>query len=196
MNTLFSLKPLRTLAAVVGLLTITAGVSFAADDQMPSCPLPVKEHAWLQQLVGEWEADTEAFMSPDPTQPPAKMKGTESVKPLGGFWTVSEIKSTMMDQPFTGIMTLGYNPETKKYVGTWVDSMTGKLWEYEGTTDAAGKVLTLESEGACPLQPGKVIKFRDIIEVKDKDHKLFTSTMQGEDGKWITIMTSTSQRKH
>jgi hypothetical protein len=73
--------------------------------------------------------------------------------------------------------------------------MMSQLWKYEGTLDASGKKLTLETQGPCPLQPGKTFNFREVIEIKDKDTKVFTSSMQGEDGKWTTFVTVTSKRK-
>lgn len=178
-----------TLTALVALVVSAAG-SWA--EEMPAFPKPGPEHAWLQQFVGEWESETQAYM--EPGKPPVQSTGTESVQPLGGFWTVSEIKSTMMDMPFKGNMTLGYDTTKKKYVGTWVDSMTGILWNYEGAVDQSGKVLTLESEGFCPMNPGKLTKFKEAVELKDKNHKSFTSSMLGDDGKWVTVMTSDAHR--
>ena len=156
-------------------------------------PVPVKEHEWLQQFVGEWEGEAEIHM--EPGKPPVKSKGSETVRRLGGFWIISEGKSDMMGAPFNHVLTIGYDPDSKKYVGAWVDSMTSHLWKYEGTVDPTGKVLTLETEGPCPQKPGKLSKFREVTEFKSKDHRVFTSSMQGEDGKWTTLVTGNSRRK-
>ena len=153
----------------------------------------VIENASALQLVGEWETSAEASFGPD--QPVIKCEGTETVRSIGGFWTVSESHGTPMGMPMTGIMTLGYDPAKKKYVGTWIDSMTSHLWVYEGTLDADGKILTLEAEGPSFTEPGKRSMFRDVIELKNKDHKILTSSVQGDDGQWTTFMTSHAKRK-
>jgi hypothetical protein len=169
---------------------VAAGAAVYAPQDMPEFPKPVKEHEWLQQLAGEWTAESEITM--DPTKTPMKKKGTESSRMIGGFWLQAENKSDFMGQPFTGLLTLGYSPEKKKYIGTWIDSMTSTLWTYEGTVDAEGKKLTLDSEG--PGMDGKPCKFKESIEVKDKDHKVFSSAIE-KDGKWVTHMTISYTRK-
>src|SRR3712207_8501500 len=46
----------------------------------------------------------------------------------------------------TTLMTLGYDPQTQRYVGTWGGSMMNYLWVYDGELDVDGRVLTLASE--------------------------------------------------
>lgn len=154
---------------------------------------PKKEHEWLQQFAGEWESDAEVFLAPG--QPPLKWKGPASARALGRFWIVAESTVTFMDQPLTGIRTLGYDTQKKKFVGTWVASFSSYLWKYEGTVDAAGKILTLEAEGPSPHAPGTLCKWKDVIEFKSKDHRLFTNSVQVEDGKWVTVVIVNSRRK-
>ncbi len=169
------------------------GVAVCKAQEAPEFPTPVKEHEWLQQLVGEWDAEAKMFM--EPGQPPLESKGTESIRAIGGFWVQGEYKSDFEGRPFTGLMTLGYNGQKKHYVGTWVDSMTDYLWSYKGTLDKSGQVLTLEATGPNPSAGGQMTQFKDVIEVKSKDHKVLTSSMQLEDGKWLTIMTINYRRK-
>ena len=178
------------IAGFVAALLVSPAALQAQD--FPQLPTPQKEHEWLEQFVGEWESEAEAVFAPG--MPPIKCKGTETARKLGGFWIVAESESTPMDMPMSAVMTLGYDTEKKKYVGTWVDSMFNHMWKYEGTVDDAGKVLTLEAEGPNPLT-GKLGKFRDVTEFKSKDHKVLTSSMQGEDGEWVTFMTANYRRK-
>ena len=163
--------------------TLLAGFGAVRAQDAPEMPKPQKEHEWLHQLVGEWETDAEFTM--DPAKPPMKSKGSESGRMVGGFWAVLENKGEFLGKPFTGILTLGFDAEKKKYVATWVDSVMPVLWNYQGTLDGTGKILTLETEGFCPEQPGKLTKFKETLEIKSADHKIFTS-MREMDGKWVT----------
>ena len=176
----------------LSLLALIASSSGAVA-QFPEMPPPQKEHEWLQQLVGEWESVGETQMTPD--APVIKSKGTESARSLGGFWIVADGEADIMGAPFRSVFTIGYDPEKKKYVATWVDSMTSRLWTYDGTVDASGKTLTFETRGPCPLKPGELMNFRETIEIKDKDHKVFTSSMQDEEGKWVKFLTVNYTRK-
>jgi hypothetical protein len=175
--------------AILVFLAVMAAGSLAQD--APPTPKPQKEHEWLQQLVGEWETEGEAITEPD--KPPVKTKGSENNRSIGGFWVQGEHKGDFFGTPFTGVMTLGYDAEKKKYIGTWVDSILPHLWKYEGTVDATGKILTLESEGPGP-EPGKLAKYRDSLEIKSKDHKVLTSATE-KDGKWVTYLTVQYRRK-
>lgn len=155
---------------------------------------PQKEHAWLQQLVGEWTVEMECVMGPD--RPPMTSKGTESVRSIGGLWTLGEGKGDNPDgTPVTSFMTLGYDPLKRRFVGTFVASMMTHMWVYEGTLDASGKVLTLDTEGPAMSGEAKMTKYQDIITVVDADHRTLTSRMRGEDGSWTQFMSGSYRRK-
>ena len=155
---------------------------------------PQKEHEWLQQLVGEWTCESECSM--EPGKPPEKFKGAESVRSLGGFWVQCEGYGEMPGGGMaTMLMTLGYDPQKKRYVGTWVGSMMSHLWVYEGSLDADEKVLTLNAEGPSCGGDGKMMKYKDMIEIKSHEHRVLTSHMLGDDGTWKQFMTAHYRRK-
>ncbi len=156
-------------------------------------PQPVKEHEWLSQFAGEWESEMECTF--EPGKPPVKSKGSEKARLLGPFWVVAEGSGDAMGTPFSSILTLGYDTDKKKYIGTWIDSMMNRMWHYEGTLNEAGDTLTLETEGPCVMHGGQTRKFREIIVFKSKDHKTFTSQILGDDGAWTTMVTVDSKRK-
>jgi hypothetical protein len=92
-------------------------------------------------------------------------------------------------------MTLGYDPLKKRFVGTFIGSMMTHLWIYDGVLDAAGKVLTLDTEGPSFTDPTKMIKYQDIIEIKNADYRILSSQTLGEDGQWHPFMTAHYRRK-
>ena len=181
---------LRALSCLlVGIVCMAAPVVA----QEPEFPQPQKEHQWLEKFAGEWVTESEAIMGPD--QPPVTCKGTMSSRMLGGFWVINELRGDYQGTIVTGIQTIGYDPARKKYVGTWVDSMMNHMWKYEGDVDKSGKKLVLEAEGPNLMAEGKMTKFREAYEIKSADHIIVTSSMLGEDGKWITFMTGNMRRK-
>jgi hypothetical protein len=153
--------------------------------QEPMMAEPQREHEWLQKLVGEWTYAGEATM--EPGKPPEKWNGTESVRSLGGLWILAEGRGDMPGcDSATTTMTLDYNPQRQRYVGTFIGSMMTHLWVYDGSLDAAEKVLTLNTEGPnmAPGGEGKMAKFKDVIEFKSDDRRVLTSHMLGDDGNW------------
>ena len=154
---------------------------------------PQKEHEWLHKLVGDWTYETEAAMGPG--QDPSKFTGTESVRSLGGLWVVCEGRGVMGGDEATTIMTLGYDPQKGRYVGSWVGSMMTHLWVYDGSVDAAGRVLTLDTEG--PSFPGSAkptARYQDVIEFISDDHRVLTARTLGDDGAWNQFMTTHYRR--
>lgn len=166
----------------------------SARQEPPQFPPPQREHEWLHQLAGKW--DTEGECSIDPTQPAATIKGLQVGRKIGEFWVTFEHtgECPATGAPFTGILNLGYDPERKKYVGNWFDSMTSYLWHYTGTVDPSGKTLTLDTEGPSCWEPGEIAQVRETIQLENKDYKIFTSSAK-RNGEWVKIMTLHQRRR-
>ncbi len=171
--------------------TLLALIALNLAQDPPALPKPAKEHEWLRALEGEWTSEGEC--AGEPGKPPVKMKGSASGRSLGGFWAVLENRGEAFGTPFTGLFTLGWDAEKKKYVGTWVDSMTATFWRYEGSLDAVGQVLTLDTQGPDPTT-GKLEKFQEKVELQGKDRWVFSSSVN-KDGKWVQFMKMTYTRK-
>jgi Protein of unknown function (DUF1579) len=154
---------------------------------------PQTQHQWLDKFVGEWISECECQMGPD--QPPSKTQGTEIVRSIGGLWIMAEGQMKCPDgDNATSIMTLGYDPQSQRYVGTFIASMMTHLWLYNGSLDAAGKVLTLDSEGPN-FNQSAMAKYQDIIEFVNDDHRIMTSQLLGDDGTWHQFMTAHYRRQ-
>ena len=157
-------------------------------------PEPQKEHRWLQRLVGEWVYESNASIGPD--APPEKCDGTESVRSLGELWVLCEGHAEMTGGiRATTLMTLGYDPQKKRFIGTFIGSMMTHMWVYEGELDETEQVLTLNTVGPDFSNPGKMGNYKDVIDFKSDDDRVLSSHFQGEDGTWHGFMTANYRRK-
>ena len=93
------------------------------------------------------------------------------------------------------LQMIGYDPAKKKYIGTWADSMTNHLWQYEGTVDKTGKKLTLNTKGPSMSGDGGTSNYRDSYEFTDDDTFVAQSAVEGPDGKWQVMMEGSGKRR-
>jgi hypothetical protein len=189
-------------AGLMLMVTLTA-LSAVAQDR-PSADKSssgdASQHSeWHMQLVGDWEI---AGMKIDGSEisvaetADAKPIGTEKFESFGSTWVTAEglfVAPGGFEMKYK--MTVGFDPAKKKFVGSWICDQMPDLWVYEGSVDEAGTTLTLEAEGPNPSAGGKLAKFRDCIEMKDKDNRIHRSMIQGEDGNWTTFATAHYRRK-
>ena len=152
------------LAAIVALLPVVAAAQEAQG------PKPGPEHARLAKDEGVWDATVEMMFGP-PGSPATTAKGTETNRMLGGLWLVSDFESEMGGQPFHGRGVLGFDPARKRYVGTWVDSMTTSLATLEGSYDAKTRTLAGVME---TNEKGKKVRTRQTTEWRDDGSRVFS----------------------
>ena len=151
---------------------------------------PQEEHRWLEQLVGSWNVEQDCVMPDGTTKSTSEM----SCRMVGGLWLVSENAGESPEGDWTCIMTLGFDPSKKAYVGTFLGSMMTHLWQYQGVVDESGSRLPLMSRG--PTFDGSgVTNYRDTVEIISPDKWLFIGEMEQNDGQWKQIMLSTHARK-
>jgi hypothetical protein len=151
---------------------------------------PQKEHEWLKQLLGEWTYETAEPVEGE------KATGSETVRSLGDLWILAEGRSRMPDGSLaTTLMSIGFDPARRRFVGSWMGSMMSHLWIYDGELDGTGKILTLNSEGPSMTGDGTTGKYQDRIELKSNDHRVLTARTLGADGTWQEFMTVHYHRK-
>lgn len=173
------------------LVLLVQSVSFS---QLPQMDQETKEKMeWLNRMLGTWEISCEVIAAPG--QPPIACTGSMKSRKLGEHWVISDVNNEMGGTEFNAIQTLGYDSTKKKYFGTWVDSMMGHMWRYEGTVDGSGKKLALIAEGPNMLKPGDTAMYQDAYEFMDAETIKFTSSMKDENGKWVTFVTGTYTKK-
>jgi hypothetical protein len=162
-----------------------------APQQIMHKPEPQAEHRWLQRLTGDWTYESEAL---GPDNVPVKMHGTDSIRAFGDLWIITDSKGQILGGgQHASSITLGYDPQQGRFVGTFIDSITTYLWIYNGSLE--GDVLTLEAEGPGMEGDGKMAQYRDIFDVQSDDYFIFRSRVLGDDGQWHEFMATHYRRK-
>jgi hypothetical protein len=170
------------LVALACCCLVLGGLRLAAQ---PPAPKPGPEHELLKKFAGDWDC-TVSFQGQE-SKATAKSRMI-----LGGFWMVEDFKGEFFGAPFAGRGTTGYDPAKKKYVSTWIDSMTPTLLLMEGNFDKDHKTFRETGEGGGP--DGKKQKMKNVYEFKDDNTIVFTMYMVA-DGKDQEAFKITYHRK-
>jgi hypothetical protein len=143
-------------------------------------PTPGPEHEALKKLEGTWNAKVKMGEN--------ESAGTMTYKmECGGLWLTGDFRGEFEGQKFQGRGVDGYDPEKKKYVSVWVDSMSTRPMFLEGTYDKEKKTLTMTGEAPGP--DGKLAKHKMVTHMPDDDHMTLTMYIvaDGQDNKVMTI---------
>jgi hypothetical protein len=166
-------------------------VSSARAQDMPPMPKPGPEHQVLKNDEGTWDAVIEITAAPGaPTS-----KGVQvDTMGCGGLCLITDFKGDLMPGlAFHGHGTTTYDQSTKKYVGSWTDSMSTGLSTSEGTYDPVTKKA--EATMMSRDMSGTMVKTRSVSEYPDADHRTMTMFSPGPDGKEMQTMRITLTRR-
>jgi hypothetical protein len=162
-------------------------------EAMAKAGTPGEAHKKLEPMVGTF--DTKAKMWMDPSKPAEESSGkTESKWVLGNRFVQENYEGTFMGQPFSGMGYWGYDNVTKKYTGTWMDSMGTAMMNSTGKVDASGKVMTYTAMMNDPMT-GKLCKITEKVTVADNDHHMMEMWGPDPSGKNYKMMEITYVRK-
>ncbi len=165
-------KLLAQLCLAASVLT-SAGI--AQDHPLPT---PTAEHKILATEEGTWDATIKSYQN-GPESEPMISKGVEVNTVLtGGLWISSTFQGDFGGMKFEGRGQFGYDPAKKKYVGTWIDSMSTSLTILEGTYDAKTKTMTYTGDGVCPIDGSKLAQ-KMVTTTKADGSREFTFYITG-----------------
>ncbi len=173
----------------LGLVICVGLVSQITAQQQPS---PSDEYKIVMMDVGDW-AITGKMLMPEGFQ---EFKGEEKIVAVGKFWTVSHYNPDMFGG-LKGSTTIGFDPKTKKFIGTWVDSFQPTVTHMKGTYDKKTKTMTHVTTGIG--MDGKPMQGKIVIQYKNKDsHKftMFHKDPTGQTDKMVKTMEMTYTRKN
>lgn len=172
---------LKLFAFTFGFAIIQSG--FMGSSAVAQAPNAGPEYDVLKNDVGEWDVKITNFASGIPEV----TKGTESNRMLGDFWLISDFEGRMMGIEFKGHGSTGYDAASKKYVGTWVDSLSPGMMHLKGEYDKESKTLTLF--GMAPGMDGNPAKHRLTTVYKDGKRvmTMYITLQGGEETKFMQL---------
>ena len=174
---------LSSLILVGGTLGAAAVLPIVQDLKAPP---PTAEHKKLLESAGNWEGSV-VFIAPDKTESTATAR--EKIEPIGPYWTQSRFESNFMGSPYLGTGVMGYDPEKKKFIGTWVDNMSSHFALMEGKMEGDKLVMRWQ---APDMTSGKLVPHRS--ETTHAADTVTTSFFTG-DGADAKNMVITMKRK-
>ena len=179
----------RTLLRVCVVVSILSASAMAQPGAKPT-----DEHRILAQEEGTWDATIKSFTA-GPDVKPMISRGTEvNTVMTGGLWVLSQFDGDFGGMKFEGRGQFGYDPVKKKYVGTWIDSLSPNLSVLEGSYDPKTRTMTYAGEGTS----AEGIKYSQkmVTTTKDDGNRAFTLYMKvGEAKDEVKFMEVTYQKR-
>ena len=183
------------LCVVAALIGVPA-IAWAQEAGGLPIPKPTAEHKILAADEGTWDATIRSYMA-GPDAKPTVSKGFEvnTVLP-GGMWVLSKFQGDFGGTPFEGHGQFGYDPLKKKYIGSWIDSMSPSLSILEGDYDGKSRTMTLVGDGVDPATKAKFTQ-KMVTTSKDDGTRVFTLYMkfEGAGGDEVKFMEITYTKR-
>jgi len=152
---------------------------------------PGAAHERLASMAGHWKTRTKTWM--EPGKPPMESEGKSELKPiLGGRYLQQEFSGNVMGAPFTGIGVTGYDNHGKKYVSTWIDSMSTGIFYFEGTSDDDGRTITQHCRFDDAVRGP--LKWRSVTRIVDDNTHRFEMYLTDKSDKEEKMMEITYTR--
>src|SRR5262249_3930101 len=139
----------KTTARILPVLALaaTASIAWIATGRPQDASVaPTPEHKLLEKYAGTWDAEI-SVPSPTGGAPQKSAAKATARVTCGGLWLVTDFEGSMMGGPFTGHEVFGYDPTTKRYVLTWVDSTSASPNTGEFTWDEKARTLEGSMKG-------------------------------------------------
>ena len=169
---------------LIVVLSMLVAMPLVADEKKSSKPMspeemmetytklatPGQQHHLLVSLAGSWTTNNKEWM--DPQKQPVESTGSvEATMILGGRFLQQVIDGTMHGKPHTGIWTIGYDNLLKRYVSTWIDSMSTQIFHMDGTASADGRTITFTGQHA--EVGGGHMSHRAVWKIADSNNQEF-----------------------
>jgi hypothetical protein len=159
-------------------------------EKMMQAGTPGPAHKKLDPLVGKFNVKSKSWM--DPSKPPEESSGTSERKwIMGNRYLEEHYQGTFAGQPFSGMGLWGYDNVTKKYFGTWFDSMSTSFTASRGAL--SGNTLKMKGMMSDPMS-GKETPYTMSLNIAGNDSHTMEMWGPGPGGKNMKWMEMTYTR--
>jgi hypothetical protein len=165
-------------AIALGAIALT---QFARAQEGPLTPKPTPQHELLKKDVGTWDGAVKSWTAPGAEAIESKAVEKNEMLP-GDYWLVSRFEGAFGPIKFVGVGQWGYDPQEKKYIGTWIDNMSPYLMITKADYDPATKTITGTGETRDPAT-NKIMKTKSVARYVDDNTRTFAMYTDGPDGK-------------
>ena len=191
------MKYLLLSASLLCLLLSRPAMAQSADEQAAQKAwmdymTPGPMHQMLAKADGDWTFEMSSWMTPGAE--PMKRTGASTYRMiLGGRYQESKNTGMIMNMPFEGIGTMGYDNAKKVFVSSWVDNMGTGIAYMEGKWDDATKSIHFTGKMLDPTTGKDCDVKQNLFIVDDNTQKMEMYTVT--DGKEFKTMELTMKRK-
>jgi hypothetical protein len=151
------------------------------------------EQAWLAGLVGDWTYIFEAGASSD--HPGTTATGRERVWAIGEVWVALENVSAEAEGTSShSLTTIGFQPDTGRFMGQVIGTMSAVPFLYDGVLDAPGSELHLVTEGPAITPGNDRDRYRDVFRMTGANDRVTIAQVLTATGEWREFMRTTYRR--
>lgn len=159
-------------------------------EKMQQAGTPGAAHRKLDPLAGKFTVKSKMWM--DPSKPPQESSGTaERTWLMGKRYLEERFQGEYGGQPFTGVGLFGYDNVTRKYFGSWYDSMSTAMTTTKGTM--TGNTIKYKGMMSDPMA-GKEVPYSMTYKIVDNNTQTVEMWGAGPDGKQMKWMEMTYTR--
>jgi len=167
----------------------------ASAQELPN-PKPGKVREILASNVGTWDCEVKMFLQ-GPGEPPLESKGVEVNKLVSSdLYLQTSFTCQLGDPKFEGHALTGYDPRSKKYIGTWVDNLSTIPMQLKGEYDERSITYTVRStvvgETGHEVQQKQITVWTDSAQKKVETYWIIEQGEKRVDAK-VMAMTATKR---
>lgn len=145
----------------------------------------------LENRVGNWDVTAELQLTPSAR--PVVINAVADNRIIGGRWLVSELKSADGMAGFHGIGVNGFDPQSGRYNGYWIDGSRGFTVPVTGEYDPASR--TFRTTSIEQRADGSSITVVSETVTEGSDREVTTFTAPDAEGRPYVRMRLTYSRR-